>query len=158
MQQSTDWTKQSSNHGRGNLIASNKVQVGSGATQPPIQWVPTRGGGQRPGRTVDRSPASSPEIKNEWSCTPTPPVFLVFTIYSKNVTLIVLAMCPSPRQRDKIMIAVDIMYGYRHDHSGSIRSAVRLVQAQISPLHRGACSASHVGRPHSVSSIVHESR
>jgi len=91
------------------------------------------GAGQRPGRTVDRSPPSSPEIKNEWSCTPTPPVFLVFIIYSKDVTLIVLAMCPSSRQRDTIMIAVDIMYGYRHDRSGSIRSAVRLVQAQTSP-------------------------
>jgi hypothetical protein len=43
-------------------------------TQPPIQWV--RGtlslGVKRPGCGADHSPPSSAEVKNEWSCSPSP--------------------------------------------------------------------------------------
>ena len=53
--------------------------------------------------------------------------------YSKNVTLKILAKCPSSSKRDKIMGTVDIMYDYPQDKSGSVRFAVRLVQAQVSP-------------------------
>jgi hypothetical protein len=44
-------------------------------TQPPIQQVlgdPSLGV-KWPGREVDHSPPSSAEVKNEWSCTSTPP-------------------------------------------------------------------------------------
>jgi hypothetical protein len=44
------------------------VQTGSGATQPPVQWVPgvlSPGVKARPGRDADHSPPSSAEIVNE---------------------------------------------------------------------------------------------
>jgi hypothetical protein len=45
-----------------------------GPTQPAIQWVPgaLSVGVKRQGREVDHSPASSAEVKNEWSYTSTP--------------------------------------------------------------------------------------
>jgi hypothetical protein len=44
------------------------VQTGSGATQPPVQWVPgvlSPGVKGRPGRDADHSPLSSAEVVNE---------------------------------------------------------------------------------------------
>jgi hypothetical protein len=44
------------------------VQTGSGATQPPVQWVPgvlSPGVKARPGRDADHSPPSSVEVENE---------------------------------------------------------------------------------------------
>jgi hypothetical protein len=43
-------------------------QTGSGATQPPVQWVPgvlSPGVKARPGRDADYSPPSSVEVENE---------------------------------------------------------------------------------------------
>jgi hypothetical protein len=44
------------------------VQTGSGATQPPVQWVPgvfSPGVKARPERDIDHSPPSSAEVVNE---------------------------------------------------------------------------------------------
>jgi hypothetical protein len=44
------------------------VQTGSGAHQPPVQWVPgvlTPGVKARPGRDADHPPKSSAEVENE---------------------------------------------------------------------------------------------
>jgi hypothetical protein len=46
------------------------VQTGSGAHQPPIQWIP---GALYPGHEADHSPPTSVEFKNTWIYTPTPP-------------------------------------------------------------------------------------
>jgi hypothetical protein len=47
-------------------------------TQPPIQWVPAALSVRvkRPGREADHSSLSRAEVKNAWSCTPTPPTRL----------------------------------------------------------------------------------
>jgi hypothetical protein len=47
-------------------------------TQPPNQWVPgyLSLGVKRPGRKADHSPPSSAEVKNAWSYTSTPPIYL----------------------------------------------------------------------------------
>jgi hypothetical protein len=51
--------------GAGNFSLHHRVQIGSGATQPPIQGVPGAPslGVKRPGREVDHSPPSSTEVK-----------------------------------------------------------------------------------------------
>jgi hypothetical protein len=44
------------------------VQTGSGAHQPPVQWLPgvlSPGVKARPGRDADHSPPSSTEVDNE---------------------------------------------------------------------------------------------
>jgi hypothetical protein len=52
--------------GARNFSLHHRVHNGSGATQPPIQWVPGAFPGvKRPGREVDHSPSSSAEVK-EW--------------------------------------------------------------------------------------------
>jgi hypothetical protein len=51
--------------GAGNFPLHHRVQNGSGATQPPIQWIPgdLSLGVKRPGREADHSPPSSDEVK-----------------------------------------------------------------------------------------------
>jgi hypothetical protein len=58
----------------GNYSLHHRVQTGSGAHPPPIQWVPgvISLGVKRPGRKADHSPPSSAEVKNAWSYTSTP--------------------------------------------------------------------------------------
>jgi hypothetical protein len=62
--------------GAGNFSLHHRVQNGSGATQPPIQWVPEdlSLGVKRPGREADHSPPSSAEVKNAWSYISTSPI------------------------------------------------------------------------------------
>jgi hypothetical protein len=62
----------------GNFSLHHRVQTGSGALQPPIQWVSgtLSLGVKRPGREADHSPPSSAEVKNAWSYTSTTPVCL----------------------------------------------------------------------------------
>jgi hypothetical protein len=64
--------------GAGNFSLHHRVQNGSGAHQPPIQWVPgaLSLGVKRPRREADHSPPSSAEVKNAWSYTSTPPIRL----------------------------------------------------------------------------------
>jgi hypothetical protein len=47
-------------------------------TQPPVQWVTgaLSLGLRQPGRETDHSPSSTPEVKNVWSYTSTPPTRL----------------------------------------------------------------------------------
>jgi len=57
---------------KGRLSFRHRVQIGSGPTQPPIQWVV---GGlslrvKGPRREADHSPPPSAEVKNAWSYTP----------------------------------------------------------------------------------------
>jgi hypothetical protein len=51
----------------------HRVQIGSGANQAPIQWVPgaLTLGVKRPERVSDHLSASSAEVKNAWSYTST---------------------------------------------------------------------------------------
>ena len=63
------------------------VQPAPSPIQLPINWVPEiliRD--MRPGRHVDLSFSSSAEVKNEWSCTSSPPVCL-YVMYGYNLTL-----------------------------------------------------------------------
>jgi hypothetical protein len=62
--------------GAGNFSLHHRVQTGSGATQPPIQWVPgaVSLGLKRPGREADHSPPSSAKFRNSWSYTSTLPI------------------------------------------------------------------------------------
>jgi hypothetical protein len=55
------------------------VQISSGATQPPIQWVLVVLGVLSPGvewagHDVDHSFPSSAEVRNEWNCIATPTI------------------------------------------------------------------------------------
>jgi hypothetical protein len=52
----------------------DSLQTGSGATQPPIQWVPgaISSGVKRQGREADHSPPSSVEVKNGGAIAPLP--------------------------------------------------------------------------------------
>jgi hypothetical protein len=64
--------------GAGNFSLHHRVQTGSGAHPPPIQWV---SGAlslevKRSGRKADHSLPSSAEVKNAWSYTFTPPIHL----------------------------------------------------------------------------------
>jgi hypothetical protein len=78
----TDWTIGGSRVrflvGAGRFYLHYRVQNGSGATQPPIQWVPgaLSLGVKRPGREADHSPPSCAEVKKAWSYTFTTPTRL----------------------------------------------------------------------------------
>jgi len=53
------------------------VQSGWGSNHPPMQWaLPFFPGVKPPGREVNHTPPSTVEVKNEWSCTSTPPICL----------------------------------------------------------------------------------
>jgi hypothetical protein len=58
----------------GNISFRHRVHTGSGAFQPPIQWVPRAlsMGVKLPGREADHSPSSSAEVKNAWICASIP--------------------------------------------------------------------------------------
>jgi hypothetical protein len=60
------------------FFSSRKVQTGSGAH--PASYSMDTGilfrGIQRPGREADHSPPSSAEVRNEWSYTSNPPIYL----------------------------------------------------------------------------------
>jgi hypothetical protein len=60
--------------GLGIFLFTTASRPALGPTQPPIQWVPgaLSLGVKRLGREADHSPPSSAEVKNAWSCTPTP--------------------------------------------------------------------------------------
>jgi hypothetical protein len=60
--------------GAGNFSLLHRVQNGSGARLPPIQWVPKALslGVKRPGREADHSLPSSAEVQNAWRYTSTP--------------------------------------------------------------------------------------
>jgi hypothetical protein len=62
----------------GNFSLHHRVKTGSGALQPPIQWVPgaLSLGVKRPGREATHSPPSSAEVKNARSYTSNPPIRL----------------------------------------------------------------------------------
>jgi hypothetical protein len=51
-------------------------------TQPPIQWVPGAPslGVKRPGRDIDHLPPSNAEIKNAWSHTSAPYIFMAWCL------------------------------------------------------------------------------
>jgi hypothetical protein len=60
--------------GSGNFSLHHRVQIGSGPTQPPIQWVP---GAlslvvKRPGREADHSPPSSAKVRMRGAIPPLP--------------------------------------------------------------------------------------
>ena len=57
--------------------AKRNVRTGAAAAQPSMHWVPECcPGSKRPERGFDHWPPSRAEIKNEWSCTSTPPTYL----------------------------------------------------------------------------------
>jgi hypothetical protein len=60
--------------GAGNSSLHHRIQNGSGAHPPPLQWIPgaLSLGVKRPGREVDHLPSSSAEVKNAWSYNSTP--------------------------------------------------------------------------------------
>jgi len=60
--------------GAGFSSLRHRIQTGSGATQPPIQWVTgaLSPGVNRTGGEADHSPPSSAEVNNSWSYTSTP--------------------------------------------------------------------------------------
>jgi hypothetical protein len=64
--------------GAGNFCLHHRIQNGSGATHPPIQW--EQGvfslGVELPGREADDSPPSSAKVKNVWSYISIPPIRL----------------------------------------------------------------------------------
>jgi hypothetical protein len=65
--------------GAGNFFLRHSVQTGSGAHEPPIEWV--RGalfpGVKRPAREADHSPPCSAEVKNAWNYTSIPQYFFM---------------------------------------------------------------------------------
>jgi hypothetical protein len=69
--------------GRGRFFCfRHRVQTGSGPH--PASYPTSTGdyfpGVKRPGREAEHSPPSSAEVKNEWSCTSTPYVFLTWCL------------------------------------------------------------------------------
>jgi hypothetical protein len=59
------------------FFSSSKRPDGWGPNQLPMQWVLAFFPGvQPPEREVNHTPPSTVEVKNEWSCTSTPPICL----------------------------------------------------------------------------------
>jgi hypothetical protein len=71
----------------GNFPLYRRVQIGSGAHQPPIQWVPgvLSLGIKRPGREADHSPPCSAKVKNAWRYTST---FTSKTVFQRQLLAI----------------------------------------------------------------------
>jgi hypothetical protein len=75
----------SSSPGRGNFSPLEAAKTGSGATQPPIQWVMEALllGIKRLRRETEHLSSTSVEVKNMWIYIPTPPyVFIALCLIS----------------------------------------------------------------------------
>jgi hypothetical protein len=68
-----DWGSVPGRGSRRIFSPHRRIQTGSGATQPPIQWVLGElfSGVKRPEHEADHCPPSSVEVKNAWSYTST---------------------------------------------------------------------------------------
>jgi hypothetical protein len=59
------------------FLFSKTSRLSLGHTQPPIQWMPAFFPCvMRPGREVNHSPLSSDEVKNKWSYSSSPLIFI----------------------------------------------------------------------------------